>query len=227
VAKVQIYDFAFSFQPFAPPAPELVFKLNEESYLILARDFVRDQAHPERGVTAEFGLGYAYLKNAKPRALAYGPGEFDAAFQLIRFRVLDDGEIKIRMVFVANRPKGVLNIQLDPIALTVRATNALSFGIASEPLARLQRQLTLLTGPAPRFDPVYGYVSLMNGFTGGYAARQWCISRDQLSIDFLVKHFEVHYHALSGALYTWRQIPDWLDTARLPQWVVTGKGSPR
>ena len=227
VAKVQIYDFSFAFQPLPAPVPQLVVQLNESSYLILAHDFIRDVIRPEPGVAAEFGLGYAYLKNAKPGTLAYGPGEFDAAFQLIRFRLLDDGSIQVRMVFVANRPKGVLNIPLDPLALAVRAASALSLSSVSEVLSRVQRQITALTGPAPTLDPVYGYVSLMNVLTGGYAARQWCISREQLSIEFLVKHFEEHYNALAGALYTWRQVPDWLDATRLPAWVITGQGSPR
>ena len=30
-----------------------------------------------------------------------------------------------------------------------------------------------------------------------------------------------------GTVYTWRQIPDWLDAKHLPDWVVNGKGASR
>jgi hypothetical protein len=66
---------------------------------------------------------------------------------------------------------------------------------------------------------------LANAVTGGQAAQQLCISREQLDKDFLVQHFMQHYVTIVGSLLTWRQIPNWLDAAALPDWVVAGRSS--
>jgi hypothetical protein len=49
-----------------------------------------------------------------------------------------------------------------------------------------------------------------------------CISRDDLEKEFLAQHFMQNYDLIVGSLQTWRQIPDWLDSAGLPEWVVKG-----
>jgi hypothetical protein len=72
---------------------------------------------------------------------------------------------------------------------------------------------------------VYGFVGLINGLSANQAAKQLCISRQQLEKDFLAQHFTQHYATIVGSLLTWRQIPDWLDGASLPEWIVTGKSS--
>jgi hypothetical protein len=68
-------------------------------------------------------------------------------------------------------------------------------------------------------------ISLANLVTGGLAGRQFCISMEELQRRFLVQHFMQHYEMLTGSVLTWRQIPDWLDQANLPQWVITGLSS--
>ena len=61
--------------------------------------------------------------------------------------------------------------------------------------------------------------------TANQAAQQLCISKEQLEKDFLAQHFIQHYTTIVGSLLTWRQIRDWLDSAALPEWVVTGRSS--
>jgi hypothetical protein len=49
-----------------------------------------------------------------------------------------------------------------------------------------------------------------------------CISREYLNKIILLQHLTQHYGALQNSLITWRQIPNWMDAAALPAWVVTG-----
>jgi hypothetical protein len=73
------------------------------------------------------------------------------------------------------------------------------------------------------FDPVLAYIGFANWISGGLAAETLCISREQLYKEFLVQHFMQHYSTLSGSLFVWRLVPDWLDEQALPVRVRTGK----
>lgn len=129
------------------------------------------------------------------------------------------------MSFVANRPAEIVNLVLDPVDWGFRIADAFSFGVTSQlfaPLKRLLNQVPLRLGS---FDPVYLYVALANTFTFGFAGQQLCITREQLEKQFLIQHFMQHYQTLVGSHLTWRQIPDWLDEAALPDWVVNGVSS--
>jgi len=225
VAKVRIFDFSFKFKVAGQGGPEVVFGLNEESYLVLSRDFIPDQEHPEPGVLGCYGIGYAFVKSSNEGLVAYGPGQFDAAFECIHFRICQGGEIRVRMVFVVNRPRQIANVPIDPFRWGYRAADLLSLGLTSNLLGPLRDAFEHWPLRFGAFDPVLGFVSLANTVTGGWAGQSLCISRDQLDRDFLVQHFMQHYQAVVGSLLTWRQIPDWLDDANLPNWVVMGKSS--
>jgi len=229
VLKVRIFDFAFHIRPLGERGPELVFSENEESYLAVSKEFVdyRDvpfQTVEGRTVLGEYGIGYAFVKSPTPGPFAYGPGEFDAAIELIKFRIYESGYISVRMIFVANRVQRVLNVTIDPVNWTFDLANLFSLGLTKKiftPVRDVLNRLPL------RFviDPVSAYVSAANGFSAGYAAETLCISTETLERVFLVKHFEQHYEAVVGSLLTWRLIPDWLDSENLPPWVVAGLSS--
>jgi hypothetical protein len=174
---------------------------------------------------AEYGIGYAFIKSPKPEFLAFGPGEFAMAIELIEFRVGESGDIYVRTVFVVNRPEAIASLTLDPVNWAIRLLDFWSFGISSPVLHRLRIALSHLPLRLGTVDPVYSYIRLMNLLTDGQAQEKLCISRDQLDKRFLLQHFVQHYETLAGALFTWRQIPDWLDTPALPRWVVTGRSS--
>src|SRR5262249_16331752 len=157
--------------------------------------------------------------------LAYGPGEFDAAIELINFYVLENGEVRVRMAFVSNRPDRIANVSFDPINWGFRVADLFSLGMTSLLLAPVKSGFAGSPARLGSFDPVYTYVSLINALTGDQAAKQWCISREQLEKDFLVRHFMQHYQTIVGSLLTWRQIPDWLDSEALPEWVIKGTSS--
>ena len=228
VVKVKIFDFNVKVG-IGEKGPAVSYALDEESLLVLTRDFITDKDNPAAGVLGEYGIGYAFIKNPTKGVvdIAYGPGEFDAAVELINFRVDNKGCAKVRMVFVANRPDKIVDVSLDPVDWGFRVADVLSFGTASNLLKQIKTSVDQFPSPlkGASFDPVYGFISLANGVSAGEAARQLCISRTQLDVDFLVQHFQQHYTTIVGSLLVWNLVPNWLDTQTIPRWVIEGKSS--
>jgi hypothetical protein len=225
VVKVRIFDFAFVFRPFGPDGPSLTVPLAEESYLVLSRDFILNEDDPAPETLGQYGTGYAFIRDPGRGLIAYGPGQFDAAIELIDFEVSARGEVRVKMAFVVNRPERIANVSLNPLDWGLRLADLFSAGAASRVFAPVKGALERIPPELDSFDPVYGFVWLANALSGDQAAEQLCISREQLEKDFLAQHFTQHYTTLVGSLLTWRQIPDWLDTAALPEWVVAGRSS--
>ncbi|MCA1593780.1 MAG: hypothetical protein LC754_14250 [Acidobacteria bacterium] len=225
VLKVQILQFNVSFKLLGSDAATVVVPLAEDSYLAVSRDFILDEENSAPGVRGSYGFGYAFVRNAEQGLFAYGPGEFDAAVELINFQVLESGQIRSRLIFVANRPVRMMNVELNPFDLGYRLADLLSLGLSSSLLTPIKNALERIPLSLGSFDPLGTYVSFANQLTGGLAARDLCISLEQLERDFLVQHFQQHYQMLVGSLLTWRQVPDWLDKSTLPAWVITGRNS--
>jgi hypothetical protein len=225
VVRVRIFDFSFRFQPFGSNGPELSVPLTEESYLVLSRDFILNEDNPSPDCLGRYGLGYAFIKDPTQGLIGYGPGQFRAAIEIINFEVSKHGEIRVSMIFVADRPERIANVSLNPVDWSFRLADFLSLGTTSRILAPVKNTFERIPTSVDSFDPVYGFISLINTLTSNQAAEQLCISREQLEKDFLAQHFIQHYATIVGSLLTWRQIPDWLDSAMLPQWVVTGRSS--
>ena len=225
VLKVRIFNFSVPTRPFGETGPEVLLNLDEESYVVVSSDFILDQERPAPGILGEYGIGYAFIKSQKPGFLAFGPGEFAMAMQLIQFQITESGDINVHMPFVVNRPTKVANLPIDPVDWALRLADLLSLGLAAPVLNPVRAALSRLPLRLGTVDPVYSYIDLLNFLTNGQSRKSLCISKEQLSKKFLVQHFLQHYGTLSGALFTWRQIPDWLDSSKLPQWVVTGRSS--
>ena len=223
VLRVRIFDFNFTFKPFGPGGPALVVPLNERSNLIMSEQFIEDQQNPERGVLGRYGLGYAFVRELIPGLTGYGPGEFRAAIETFRFDVLESGEARVRMVFVADRPERVANIRIDPVNWGFGLADLFSFGLTSRLLAPVKNALDKLPTNVATFDPVFPSISFVNALTANQAAETLCISRETLETEFLVKHFMQHYQTIVGSLLTWRQVRDWLDSAAVPEWIVAGR----
>jgi hypothetical protein len=246
VLKVRIFDFNFNFRPFGDRGPELVFSENEESYLVAHEEFINHKDYsgsvkaaalfPVGHVKAigeygagdfvpigDYGVGYAFIRNPVQSIFGYGPGEFDAAIQLINFRIYDTGYVSVRMVFIANRPQQIANLTIDPIDWGFRIADGLSFGLASRLLAPAKGILGQLPLKVA-VDPVSAYIDLTNLISGGAAGRTLCITKETLSRYFLLMHFQQHYQTLLGTLSTWRQF-DWLDPKSLPPWIISGVNS--
>lgn len=214
ILYVDLFGFEITYMPFGSQGPRLTQPLPEGSYLIVSRDLVLRRDDPEPGVLGRYGFGYAFIRDPRPGLLAYGPGEFDAAFETIDFSVLTDGLVRLDMTFVVNRPENILSPALNPLQWGVQMADWMSLGLASR----------ILPGSgAAGGDPIFTFMALANLMTGGLAARELCLSRTQLEKSFLVTHFMQHYTMATGSLMTWRQIPDWLAPEdQLPRWVVTG-----
>jgi len=225
VLKVRIFNFSVPVRPFGAARPELLFNLDEESYLVVSRDFILDRDRPAPGILAEYGVGYAFIKSPKSEFLAFGPGAFAMAIELIEFHMAESGDIHVHMVFVVNRPEAITSLTLDPVDWTFRLANLFSLGMASPLLDPLRAALSRLPLSVGTFDPVYSYIGLMKLLTDGLSEDKLCISKEQLDKRFLLQHFVQHYETLAGALFTWRQIRDWLDSSALPRWAVTGRSS--
>jgi hypothetical protein len=189
---------------------------------VLSRDFITHTDDPAPGVLGRYGLGYAFIKDPAGGVLAWGPGQFDAAIEIIDFLSFEDGRVRVEMAFVANRPERILKVSLNPVSWSFTLANLMTFGLSSRFLAPLQDLLAHLPFSSANIDPVYTFIWLANALSGGQAAQQLCLSTEELDRQFLVKHFMQHYQTVAGALHTWRQIPDWLDTSALPEWVVRG-----
>ncbi len=220
VLRVEIFDFELRLEPLGQGGPGAVVNLAQASYLVLAPDFVIDQESPGEGVESRYGFGYAFIRNPKPGLSAYGPGEFDAAFESIEFDVAPTGKITLRMAFASNRPEQVTNVTVNPVQWAYSLANTASLGWVERLLPGAKEALPVFG--LGSFDPVNTYISMANLLTAGQAADGLCISRDHLDKRFLLQHFTQHYQTMVGALMTWRQIPDWLDEKALPRWVVTG-----
>jgi hypothetical protein len=207
VAKVRIFDFKITLHPLGEGSPEVVLPLDEESYLVLSRDFITNQ--DASGGEGEYGLGYAFLSGVgRPGAIAYGPGHFEAAFKTIHFRILKSGETRVRMVFAANQPKRLLNVSLNPVDWGMRIADWMSGGLSGYLPDPFKQALDALPEEGPD-------VSL----PASWLPTAWLDKR------FLLQHFQQHYQMIIGALLTWRRIPNWLDGKALPDWVRTGVSS--
>lgn len=223
VLKVRIFNFNVNIPVPGTEETKIEIPLLEESYLVINEDFVYNEDDPEPGIRGRYGFGYAFIRSPETGLLAYGPGEFNAAIELIRFEIKSDGSIRARLVFLVNRPTNILNLTFDPIDWSFRLADFFSLGatrVFSAPFREIFQQLPFrLNG----LDPLSAYISITNGFSDGAAASELCISREQLEKIFLVQHFMQHYQMLVGSLLTWRQIPNWLDMASLPKHVTSGR----
>jgi len=163
VLKVRIFDFNLTFRLPGSTPLQLVLPLEEESYLVLSRDFVVDEEAPEPGVAGRYGFGYAFLKSpAGQGPIVYGPGHFDTAFQLIQLSLLDGGETRAYMAFVANRPERILNVAVDPVDWGFGLADLMSFGWTSRAFAPVKEILGRLPSRLGSFDPLTSYASLAN-----------------------------------------------------------------
>ena len=223
VLKVDIFDFNLSFAPFGGNALKLQLPLKESTYLVLGPPFVKNAADPEPGVLGQYGFGYAFVPYApEPGMIAYGPGHFAAAIQTVDFKLMTDGEIRVRAAFVVNRPSKIANIDVAPLDWGFDVADMMTFGIASRFMAPMRAVADRLPLKITGVDPIAAYIWMANTMTGGVAGRQYGISKTVLEKRMLVQHFMQHYEMLINSLLVWRTVPDWTDGDRLPDYCRTG-----
>lgn len=222
--KVDIFDFNLSFSPFGAEAMKFQMPLKESTYLVLGPCFVRDLDHPAAGVLGEYGYGYAFVPYAvQPGGpIAYGPGHFAAAVQSVHFTLAENGEIRARAAFVVNRPDKIAKIDIDPIGWGLQVADLMTFNLASRVMNPLKAAADRLPLRVSGIDPIAAYIWMANTVTGGMAGKQLGISKEVLEKRMLVQHFMQHYAMLINSLLVWRLVPDWTDTAGLPEFCKQG-----
>jgi hypothetical protein len=229
--KVDIFDFNLSFAPFGPDALKVQLPLKESTYLVLGPPFVKNIDDPEPGVLGEYGFGYAFVPYApEPGMIAYGPGHFAAAIQTVDFKVMEDGEIRVRASFVVNRPNKIANVDVAPLDWSFQLADLMTFNMASRLMGPVMAPMKAMADRLPLtrvngVDPISAYIWMANALTGGLAEKRFGISKSVLEKRMLVQHFMQHYEMLINSLLVWRTVADWTEHERLPDYCRTGASS--
>ncbi|MEM7357055.1 MAG: hypothetical protein AAF657_39945 [Acidobacteriota bacterium] len=240
VLKNPIFGFGFNFKPFnslfhrliGVGGPQVKIPADVFNYLVISPEFVvwdefADQdgfdANDPHAVRARYGFGYAFVNDPEPSVYGYGPGQLQPAFEQMVWEIDNSGVIKVRAAFVAQEPRGILELSVDPLAWGFQFTKALGGEVPAflQPAKRAWDKMPLTN---TTFDPVLPTVALLNLVTGGQAKR-FGLSKDDIIKEALFIHFQQHYQTIVGSLQTWRQIKDWTSAEALPSWVVSGRSS--
>ena len=223
VGDARMFGFDFSFSPLGKSFPYAELPLRETQLAVISKEFITNKDYPadsQTGIRGEYGYGLATMKIPTDTTLVgYGPGYFDAGFMTYTWRILANGAIRAKMEFCVNQPDRILNPALNPMSYAVKLGDALSFGMVTDALDRLPRGIR-----AALTDPVLASIAAANVATLGRAAKDLNLSQQGVMKLFLYYHFLVIYTLVANSLVTWRQIPDWLDTSALPEWIIKGTG---
>jgi len=221
--RVNIFDFKIAMAPFGPDILKVELPLKEVTYLLMTPEMVLNRDNPSPDVLGEYGFGYGLLPYTPDRDIfAYGPGHFTAGYQSFAFRVLRSGEIRAKAVFVVNRPDKILNVDVDPIGWGFKVADLMTFNLASKVMAPFKAIAEHLPLRVPGVDPLSLYISTANLLTGGLAERRLGISKAQLEKHMLIRHFIQHRQMLISSQLVWRTVPDWTDSAALPEFCHRG-----
>lgn len=223
IVKVQIFDISLAFQPFGPRSFTIDLPQAEEFYLVISSEFVTCQDNPTPELLGRYGFGYAILKRQENRSVfARSADIFRTGFQLLNFELDHNGQSSAQLAMVINRPKKILDMELNPVTLGFGLADLMSFGFASRLFAPVSDALQRLSPRIGSFDPVTTYMSLANALSAGISGEQLCISMETIEKQMLLENFIQHYDLIVGSIVTWRQTQNWLDPGQLPQQAILG-----
>lgn len=219
VFKVRIFNFLFQRPFLSAGGPRAQVKVQLDAFVVIDSDFVINRQRPEPGVLAEYGFGTPVVPVPQPKSiLAYGPTSLQQAFQFIVFRVLDSGEVKVRMLLVANQPTRIF--QFGPLRWFAELLKRYPSGFLPKVIAALAPTID----PIERFQisPLFAFASLANAISGDVAEDLFCISREQIYRDVMAAHFSALYRFILQTLPAWSSVANWLDENDLPNWLIDG-----
>jgi hypothetical protein len=175
-------------------------------------------------VLGEYGFGYGFVPDAAgaPALLAYGPGRFRAAVQTVRFRLMTNGEILARTMFVVARPDKIAAVDVDPIGWSMQLADLVTFRMASRLMSPVLAMADRIPLHARDFDPVAAYIRLANVLTAELAENHLGISKAAVEKRMLFQHLRAHQEVLHRSLRIWRMVPDWTAHATLPGFCSRG-----
>ena len=236
VLENPIHGFGFDFKLLGPlfesfigvDGPQVKLPASVYNYLVISKKFVVNEpkvsdSKGEDPVIGRYGFGYAFVNDPEPSVYGYGPGQLQPAFEQMIWEVRKSGKVGVRAAFVAQEPREILKLSVDPLAWGFQFTKALGGQVPSvlQPAKRFWDSLPLTN---MSFDPVLPTVAFLNLVSLGQAARVFGLSKEQIIKQALFLHVLQHYQAILGSLQTWRQIKDWtVKEEALPEWVVSGK----
>jgi|SRR6266851_832294 len=223
IVKVHVFDTSLAFKPFGPRSFTIELAEAEEFYLVISPEFVTCQDNPTPDVLGRYGFGYAILRREVDRSI-FAPSAdiFRTGFQVLNFELDNQGQSSARLVLVVNRPRSILDMDLNPVALGLGLADLLSFGFASQLLSPVSGVLEKFSPRIGNFDPVTTYMSLVDKLSAGISVEQLCVSMETVEKQMLLESFIRHYDLIVGSIVTWRQTQNWLDPAQLPQQALSG-----
>ena len=224
--KGDTLSFDLPFVPFGAEVTTPQAPAKQSTYLLMAPAFVVNAHDPEPGVLGHYGFGYAFVPYASggPGLLAYGPGRFRAAVQAVSFKLMANGEIRARTMFVVARPDKIAAVDVDPIGWSVQLADLVTFRMASRLMGPVLAMADRLPLHARDFDPVAAYIWMANTMTAGMAENYLGISKAALEKRMLFQHLRSHQEMLHRSLRIWRMVPDWTAHAKLPDFCHRGMG---
>lgn len=215
VISLRLYDYALELKPYGNEAPQLTIPLSRENLGIISPELLVDGGPVgKENYRTRSGFGYVMLDDPDDGAEA---GPRGVGFQLFRFVVQENGRIVARSVFVRDRPRGVVELPVKPFTWGLELTDLMSLGLFSpllSPLKRVARRLPFNRG----IDPFLAYSRLANLATGGLAAEELCVSKDELIKSVMADYAMSYLTMLQGTRSTWRVVPDWTKDEDLPAW---------
>lgn len=215
--RVNILDFNVPLAPLGRDRLHVHLPLNEITYILMTPEGVIDRERPSPGVLAEYGFSYGLMPYTHEESLlAYGPGQFLAGYQAIVFQLRDDGSIRVRAVFVVDRPTKVLKVDIDPVEWGFRVADLLTLRTASRALAPMRNLMRRLPLRLEQIDPVSLSIDAVNALSGGLAASRFGISMSRLEQLMLQQHHTQHHQMLLGSALVWRRVSDWTRPDSLP-----------
>ncbi|MBI2821222.1 MAG: hypothetical protein HYX74_03260, partial [Acidobacteria bacterium] len=129
--QVEIFDFVRSFPPLRRFARTLSRLIREAAYIVVHPEYLDGNFSPAPGAIAECGLGYSFVPcTVHPNFFGFGPGRFGTALKLLRFALLESGQMQIDLAFlVAPRSQKVLYLGgFDPVYSLVHLIDTVTLG---------------------------------------------------------------------------------------------------
>ena len=217
------FDFNITVGGFGEDAPSLVLPLTINVHYVASADLSENQRDPDPSTLGAFGPGFGFLRAANPRVLAAAPDMIQPGLRLQTLRVLATGEVRSRSLLIMPRPEKILNLSVLAPDFFLGAADFLSLGATRSLTQQVQGAFDRSHLHNVGFDPLLASIRLLNLMTGGRAASELCISKEQVEKKILAKDALGARQGILSSRQIWLQVPDWLDRDAIPPWVIRGE----
>jgi hypothetical protein len=179
--------------------------------LMIGPGLVTDVEGPGSDGLADYGYGFAFVPNAPARSgmIASRADYVRVGVQTTTFRLTADGEIRVRTLFVVNRPDRIAAVDVEPIGWGLQIADLVTFRMASRVASSMLAMSERLPLNAGRVDPIAAYLWMANAITGGLAEKHLGLSKAVLEKRMLLAQFRQQEELLRRLLQVWRTVPDW------------------